>query len=278
MIFNGSSDEYLELQNITSKNCYLLKEKKEQALTLVWFLDEHSELIVDNKSFQFSKNDMLCLTDFHNIQVKRVGQIKMARFNRSFYCILDHDKEIGCKGVLFFGASRVPVFHLPSDELKKFELFWTTFEMEMEANDGLQLEMLQMMLKRLLILSTRIYKSQTGLDKFEMEDQNIVRQYNFLIEQHFKTHHTVSEYAKLLYKSPKTLSNLFAQLGKKPPLYYVQNRIMLEAKRLLHYTDKSITEIAYELGYEDVQSFSRFFKKQQGMSPVGYKKEKLTTL
>jgi len=75
----------------------------------------------------------------------------------------------------------------------------------------------------------------------------------------------------LLNKSPKTLSNVFSKIGQKTPLQYINDRKMLEARRLLKYTDKSVKEITYELGYEDVQTFSRFFKKQEGISPTYFR-------
>jgi AraC-like DNA-binding protein len=76
----------------------------------------------------------------------------------------------------------------------------------------------------------------------------------------------------MLNKSPKTLSNLFKKYNEKSPLQVIQNRTILEARRLLRYSDKSIKEIAYEIGYEDIQSFSRFFKKVEGISPSDFKK------
>ena len=59
----------------------------------------------------------------------------------------------------------------------------------------------------------------------------------------------------------------------KTPLQIIQDRIMLEAIRLLRYTDKSIKEITYDVGYEDIQTFSRFFKKIKGVSPSEFKKK-----
>ena len=95
--------------------------------------------------------------------------------------------------------------------------------------------------------------------------------HNFQVEQHFKTKHTVAEYAGLLNKSPKTISNIFSKFGSKSPLQYIQERKMLEARRLLRYSDMQIQEIAYEIGYDDIQAFSRFFKKQEGISPSVFK-------
>ena len=63
------------------------------------------------------------------------------------------------------------------------------------------------------------------------------------------------------------------------PLQFIQNRIMLEARRLLTYSEKAVSEIGYELGFSDIQVFSRFFKKNEGCSPQKFReREKLTIL
>ena len=94
-----------------------------------------------------------------------------------------------------------------------------------------------------------------------------------MVEKHFKTKHTVAEYAGILNKSPKTIYNIFSKLNSKSALQYIQERKMLEARRLLSYTDMRINEIAYEIGFDDIQTFSRFFKKQEGVSPSEFKKK-----
>ncbi len=273
MIFKGKSGEYLKLEDINSTNCNALKERIESGLTLAWFLDDESIFEIDGRSFTFKKNQVITLTEFHGLKMKSTGEIKMIRFNRPFFCILDHDSEVSCKGLLFFGASNLPIIQLPENDIRKFEMLWSVFEMEMESSDELQLEMLQMLLKRLLILLTRLYKMQDDFSKADHSQMEQVREFNYLIEQHFKTKHSVAEYAELMFKSPKTLSNLFSKLGAKTPLQYIQERIMLEARRLLTYTDKSIKEVAYEIGYDDIPTFSRFFKKKEGLSPSDFKEK-----
>jgi AraC-like DNA-binding protein len=52
----------------------------------------------------------------------------------------------------------------------------------------------------------------------------------------------------------------------------IQERLILEAKRLFHYTDKSAKEIAQELGFEDAAHFSRFFKNHMNVSPSDFRK------
>jgi AraC-like DNA-binding protein len=276
MEYIGHTDEYLLLAEITPDNCHLLKENTPGGQSLLWMTADDNQLNIDGKDYTFRQNEVVCLTQFHRVRVKKALSIRMVRFNRPFFCVIDQDSQVGCKGVLFFGASQLPVFQIPAEELEKFDILWRMFSIEMQSKDSFQIEMLQMMLKRLLILSTRLYKAQkmTGL-AHENDYVDIVREFNFLVEQHFKTKHTVAEYADLLHKSPKTISNLFSRLGTKTPLQLIQERKMLEARRMLRYTDLPVKEIAYELGYEDLQTFSRFFKVQEGVSPSEFREGKL---
>ena len=273
MKFIGKTEEYLHLETIDQQNCNILKEPMSNSLTILWFNSDNNHLVIDGKKYNFDKNQIIFLTEFHKIELDCLSQTRFLRFNRSFYCLLNHDSEIGCKGILFFGASKLPMIQVASDELETFETLWKMFNIEMKSNDTLQIEMLQMMLKRYLILCARIYKSQEPYPK-EDTKLNIIREFNFLVEQHFKTKHGVAHYATLLNKSPKTLSNIFSKAGFKTPLQYIQERKMLEAKRLLHYTDMQVQEIAYEIGYDDIQSFSRFFKSHEHISPSDFKESK----
>jgi AraC family transcriptional activator of pobA len=65
---------------------------------------------------------------------------------------------------------------------------------------------------------------------------------------------------------------VFALYNHKSLLLVIQERVLLEAKRLLFYTEKTSKEIAYELGFEDANHFSKFFKKHTGQTPTDFKK------
>jgi AraC-like DNA-binding protein len=271
MKYNGINREYFEVVRITKENCHILKSSKESELSLIWFTSEANKIAIDNVRHTFNTNEIVCFTEFHKIEVEEVHELKLLRFNKPFYCILDHDSEVGCKGILYYGTAIVPMFKIPKNEIEILDAVWKVLYMELESRDSLQLEMLQMMLKRILILCTRIYKTQINYDPLENTNVEIIRAFNFLVERHFKEYHSVVDYAELLNKAPKTLSNLFKKLGNKSPLQFIQDRLLLEAHRLLKYSDKSISEIGYEIGFKDVQAFSRFFKKQEGVSPLDYK-------
>lgn len=270
MKFTGSTNEYFEIIHVDENNNSLLNKTKDGEMTLIWF-DEPSKMIIDSQSLDFKKNELICLTPLHRVNVASIKKARVLRFNAPFYCILNHDSEVGCKGVLFYGSRNIPIIRLSLEELEILSAVWKMLELEMTSRDTLQLEMLQMMLKRILILCTRIYKSQENLQDMPKDQIDIVREFNFLVEQHFKEKHSVSEYADLLNKSPKTLANLFGKTQEKTPLQVIQNRIMVEVRRLLRYTEIPISEVGYEVGFQDIQSFSRFFKKNEGIPPSEFR-------
>lgn len=271
MLFSGNAHEHLLLENINKANAQLLKESIPDGLTILWNTKGAMRLLVDDVAYTLRENQILFLTEFHKVEVQEIGVARLVRFNRAFYCIIDHDSEVSCKGILFFGAAGVPVVGIPREELEKFDTLWKMFSIEMKSRDQLQIEMLQMMLKRLLILCTRLYREAHHVDIMKTNQLDIVREFNFLVEKHFKTKHNVADYAKLLHKSPKTLANYFARYNQKTPLQIIQDRILLEARRLLHYTDQPVKGIAYEVGFEDIQSFSRFFRNKEGIAPTEYR-------
>lgn len=271
MIYRGPANEYLAIEVISASYLEALVEPVKNALMVLWFTQDGNQLKIDGKDFEFNKNELICLTEFHKLENLEIKEARLIKFNRAFYCIYNHDSEVGCKGLLFFGAQNLPFMQLTKQEIEVFQTVYRMFNLEFEQQDHLQLEMLQMMLKRFLILCARLYKKQRKIH-LESEQLDLVREYNYLVEQHFKDLHNVADYANLLHRSPKTLANYFKRVSDKTPSEFIKNRRMLEARRLLIAGSLTVKEIAYELGFEDLQTFSRFFKREEGCSPMTFKK------
>ena len=248
------------------------KPQQVEFYSFIWANSEPVELIIDSVPLTLQPNSILALTPIQYLQYINGEDIVLYQFNREFYCIKDHDQEVSCVGMLFFGNTNIPVIHLDEKEQQKFKTLHEVFIDELETEDNIQAEMLRMLMARFIIKSTRLLKAKQGVVETPKSTKvDLLRSFNFLVEQHFKSEHSVSFYADQLFKSPKTLSNNFAKLNRSP-LQIIHQRIVLEAKRLLTYTDKTAKEIAYEVGFEDASHLSRLFKKYTFQSPSEFKK------
>ena len=273
MIFTNNSNEVLQIYDLDQSNSNVIFDVNKTDLTFIWNTGECMEITVDKTLFHLQKNQIIFLTEFQKIDSIDFETARMVRFNQPFFCIINHDNEVGSKGLLFFGASDIPVVTIEESVVREFEISWEIFCLEIQKTDILQRDMLQSLLKRMLILSVRILRQTNKFNQLETTQSDIIREFNYLVESHFTEHHDVSFYASQLNKSPKTLSNLFSMVSERAPLNIIHDRIMMHARKQINYTNLSIKEIAYELGYDNIQTFSRFFKSKEGISPVHYRKK-----
>ncbi len=258
---------------------FFQRDRKDKFLTIAWNNGPAQTVTIDGIGYTFPAETILPLMVNQSFTFEKPQQIIAWQYNRNFYCIVDHDKEVSCVGFLFYGSAETMFIQLNEQQQKKLNLLLQVFIDEFDDRDIIQRDMLQMMLKRLIIIITRLAKQQYHTDQALTDDKlDVLRKYNLMVENHYRKEHTVHFYAGQLNKSPKTLANYFARYNHKSPLSVIQDRIILEAKRLLMYTDKSAKEIAYDLGFDDAAYFSNFFKKQTTYSPSDFRNARSSPL
>lgn len=241
--------------------------------TIIWNRGNAQTVTIDEINYEIGENFILPIMMSQTFRFEKPEDIVAWQFNREFYCILNHDAEVGCIGFIFYGHSPTMFVKLGIEDTERMEKLLILFEEEFESDEDLKEEMLRMLLVRLIIKITRLAKKQyLGSEEVIEEKFNLFRQYNLLVETHYRKERQVKFYAKLLNKSPKTISNIFSLYSKKTPLQIIQERIIAEAKRLFYYTDKSVKEIADCLGFEDVAHFSKFFKTCTSQKPSDIKR------
>ena len=113
--------------------------------------------------------------------------------------------------------------------------------------------------------------NSTELDSIQVTDESpgvcILRDFKQLVDTRFQDWHKVNDYSSQLHISSKHLSQTIKGLTGKSAKEVIQDRLLLEAKRLLLHTEMSVKEIGYEIGFEEPLHFSSFFKRKVGKSP-----------
>ncbi|MGB4771437.1 MAG: helix-turn-helix domain-containing protein [Chitinophagaceae bacterium] len=251
---------------------YYQQKKGFNAHTIAWNRGKATKVWIDEVPHAFGANTVLPIMLNQSFRFEDGTDIIGLQFDRNFYCLQNHDSEVGCYGFLFFGPQPTMFVHLQPDDQIRIEQLYQQFTEEFDNKEDIKAGMLRALLVNLVIQLTRIAKRQYIPTHPSQQSFELIRQYHFLVELHFKKEHQVQYYAAKLNKAPKTITNLFAIHGSKTPLQVIHERIVTEAKRLLLYTDRSVKEIANDLGFADHTHFSKFFKNQTGQSPTDFHK------
>ena len=98
-----------------------------------------------------------------------------------------------------------------------------------------------------------------------------------LVDSHYARKHQVSDYAQMLGVSAKALNMQVQRLYGRAPREILHERLLLEARRLLAYSTLNVSEISYEIGYDDPNYFTRFFRQMTGQNPLEFRKKQRTS-
>lgn len=127
-------------------------------------------------------------------------------------------------------------------------------------------------LENLLIRLTRIKQRSEETDILISNNERL-RKLELLIEQNFKEHKEVAFYAEQLNISSRHLNNIISEKIGKSISLMIHERLLMEVKRQLLHSEKTVAEIAYEVGFNDKAYFHRFFKKFTHKTPQEFRDE-----
>ena len=168
----------------------------------------------------------------------------------------------------FSGNSTDSVCQLPAAiQEKSVRLMEAMLTRLPQGGDQLKLSLIEFLL--LVDESCNNHGSVTAT--VSRQKEILFRGFRKLIDQHYKTIRLPKEYADLLYVTPNHLNALCQEMAGKTAGELIRDRVILESKRLLVNAELSIAEIAYELNFQDNSYFSRFFRKQAGITPEAFR-------
>jgi AraC family transcriptional activator of pobA len=107
---------------------------------------------------------------------------------------------------------------------------------------------------------------------YSLRGIEITKQFRQLVKANFQSIKKPADFASIMNITASYLNDTLKQVTGFSSTWFIQNEIFTEAQRLLFYTDKSVKEIAFELGYEDYKYFIRLFGKKLGTSPANFRK------
>lgn len=216
----------------------------------------------------------------HVLQPGQVHQIRRGEnyegylfiFSKEFYNLRFNGLEIIPGYPLVTQLENGPILNMTPEEFTGFSSIISAIE---EEFDRISAETEEIIISFLNIFFLRLRNRFTALLKHRHPvlhpHQNLVNSFNQLVDLHFNQLHQVKEYAERLGESPAVLNRAVKSLTGKTASELIIERLILEAKRLLIYSDLSNKEVAFSLNYTDPSYFTRLFRMKTGTTPSEFR-------
>ncbi len=210
----------------------------------------------------------------HYFCPKSPNKGKMIHFNASLLRSSDRDGQHLWNKPVFLHRPH-PFVIISDKERPVLQRIVGELAIELHDQKFLFAEQIYHLLSTLLLRIERVLLYQSSPEIREPVDQGpdylVLMDFLELLEKHVNTFYTVQEYSDQLHIHPKKLNALSRRFMGHTPAKLIQDRKVLEAKRLLSNSRLSIKEIGYALGFEQATYFSRYFRKQTGHSPKEFR-------
>jgi AraC family transcriptional activator of pobA len=238
----------------------------------IFLLQGSGKVSVDLVEYIFEGTITLFTTPYQIIYFNTEQPLKITRlqFHGDFYCIEYHKKEVACNGLLFNDIYQQPYINLETADYIEMDYILGKLIIEMENTSTYSRAVIKAYLQLILALCSKI-KSK---DIVIYEEKNIhhpLIKFKALLENNFHKERQPSFYAEKMGISPNNFSKICKQHFLKTPSTLIHERVILESKKLIHLSYKSIKEIAAELNFDDENYFSRYFKKHTGITPTAFR-------
>jgi AraC family transcriptional activator of pobA len=242
--------------------------------TVIIALKGTGGLVVDSSAYKFGEGSLMAFSLYQPFRITFNDSCEgyLVAFHPDFFCLHKHRKEVSCNGIVFNNIYESPLMKLADQDLLDLLPVVEGLLSEM-ARKNADAEVILSYLKILLINATRIKVSQrdseSSLTVTIIPDKLVALQ--SAIETNYTTVHNAAAYAEMISYSQGALNKTCKEYFNKTLSNLIADRIILEAKRELYLTAKPVKAISYDLGFTDEFHFSRYFKRNIGVSPQSFR-------
>ncbi|MCI0751928.1 MAG: AraC family transcriptional regulator [Flammeovirgaceae bacterium] len=240
--------------------------------------------------FLFEDCSPVHLVDFNSIQVKpytllfidkdRVHQFdtllkyegSVLIFTNAFFCSTEAETKFLQSTILFNDLKDEPSFQVEKSAFNHFKKICDQINLELQQpDDNSKHDILKNLLHNFLLFAEREKRKRGFTEPKKSADLDYTLLFRDLIEKEFAKLKNVSAYAEQLHVSEKRLGQATLKILGKTPKEIIDERVLLEAKRLLAHSNLSVKEIAIGLGYNEPTYFIRYFRKHVLQTPMEFR-------
>lgn len=241
----------------------------------ILLLDGKGTLSIDFIDYKFDGKVIFFTSPYQHFKITTDQDltIKNIDFHSDFYCIEYHKKEVACNGLLFNNIYFRPIITLNQNNYEEIMHLGCKLTQEIANENQYSEPILKAYLQLILAISSKIKSQELDASTALPRKRSPIEEFKPLLEQNYIMHRKASFYANKLALSTSVFTKQCKSFYGKTPSQLIQERVILEAKKLIHLTYKNFKEIASLLNFEDEHYFSRYFKKNTGITPTLFRKK-----
>jgi AraC family transcriptional regulator, transcriptional activator of pobA len=246
--------------------------------SIIWPLSGGGNHIIDFREYPIYPDHIFFVSPWQVHQVIVTSSLKayVILFTSEFLDRNSIRNDFVSNLKLFRNSDETPPLPLEKKMADKLKVFTENMISAFKIQADMYLETIGAYLKLFLIECNGLCSLIPGSNLQSIEvSKTLVKSFRDLVERKYSTSHQVKDYAETLNVTPNYLNEVIKNSMNIPAKEFIQNRLILEAKRMVVFTEKSAKEIGFELGFEDPSHFSKFFKSNTGQTLQSFR-ENLT--
>ena len=244
-------------------------------LSILWNIGGATQIGADAEEIHVDTNCIVFVSEFFMEINSGEGNFRLIQFEKAELSPFDDVSDMVEYLMMFYGVhslSALPKITLTESQVPDFKSIWNQLTKKDEMpKEPVSVALKRNSLQRFLLLSQQIHMETEFDIPIDFNDMKIIREFQYLVNNNFKELTRVSQYAEVLKVSPKKVAQIFGACYNRKASELIADRRNLYAQRQLRHTNELIKNIAYDLNFSDSQTFSHFFKKQNGISPEEYR-------
>ncbi len=239
-------------------------------ITLI--LEGDGFFLIDGNKFDICRNQIFFSSQnqIRKWEIEKAPKGLVLIFEEEFLCAFFNDAEFVQKLSYFNNVMNPPSIRITDENNEYLVNILENIEKEIISNKDNHI--LRALLYQALAWLDHKYRSIYAITE-NKQPSNYVLKFVKLVNKNFQEYHSVNYYAGKLCITPGHLNELLKKHYGITAKQYIQNRIMLEAKRLLSFSNLPVSEIAWKLNFDDTSYFVRLFRKLNGKTPLAYRKK-----
>lgn len=242
---------------------------------IVWLRKGSGIHIIDMVDYPYSGSVLFLLSpgQVHKIQADERAEGFIIKFLPELFSDEKDFDEYVFKSGLFDTIEASPLIRSTATSHSFFEDLYAKMNSEFNTNELDMGKMVLAYLKVLILHISRLKRQQHSLELLQTDHRyKLFQNFKQLVEKYYIEQHMIAFYSDNLGIQSRLLNDLTKKFAGKKASDILSERLILQAKRELYHNTMTVKEIAYYLGFEDPAYFTRFFKKNAGVSPLEYKR------